>query len=155
MIEILFRGKRKDNDQWVHGFYFKRVRNYAGFKTEEQAYIKYETWDEGFVTYEVTLKTVGQFTGLTDKNGQKIFEGDILRGFCYPFRDGEGKHNYYAEIVWFSNSPAFGLITHKNPTSNVVGIADGNCEYLEDWDNTQWEVIGNVYDNPNLLKGVE
>ena len=63
MIEILFRGKRKDNDQWVHGFYFKRVRNYAGFKTEEQAYIKYETWDEGFVTYEVTLKTVGQFTG--------------------------------------------------------------------------------------------
>lgn len=153
MIEILFRGKRKDNDQWVHGFYFKRVRNYAGFKTEEQAYITYETWDEGFVTYEVTLKTVGQFTGLTDKNGQKIFEGDILRGLCYPFRDGEGKHNYYAEIVWFDNSPAFGLVTHKNPTSNVVGIADGNCEYLEDWDNTQWEVIGNIYDNPELLEG--
>lgn len=152
MEEILFRGKRKDNNEWVQGYYFKRVRNYAGFKTIEHCYIQYETWDGGFITYEVYPETVSQFTDLTDKNGKKIFEGDILRGFCYPFQNGEGNYNYYAEIVWFENSPAFGLVTHKNPESNVVGIADGNCEYIEDWDSTQWEVIGNIYDNKELLE---
>lgn len=149
--EILFRGKRIDNDEWVYGYYFKRVRNYAGCKTVEHCYIQYETWDEGFITYEVKPETVGQYTGLTDKNGKKIFEGDILRGFAYPFRDGEGKHNYYAEVVWFKNSPAFGLVTHKNPKSNVVGISEGNCEYMEDWETFLWEVIGNIYDNKELL----
>ena len=101
---------------------------------------------------EVKPETVGQFTGLSDKNCKKIFDGDILRGFDYPFRDGEGKHNYYAEVVWFKNSPAFGLVTHKNPKSNIVGISDGNCEYMEDWETLLWEVIGNIYDNPELLE---
>lgn len=153
MREILFRGKRKDNGEWVFG---DLIRNliYDGREKEMRIgdiYFEHNGDIHGTAVYKVIPETVGQFTGLTDKNGKKIFEGDILRGFAYPFRDGKGKHNYYAEVVWFKNSPAFGLVTHKNPKSNVVGISEGNCEYIEAWETFLWEVIGNIYDNPELL----
>lgn len=141
--EILFRGKRKDNNEWVCGYLYRlseRLNPFIMFVNSNAE------------SHEVIPETVSQFAGLTDKDGKKIFDGDILRGFCYPFQDGEGNYNYYAEVVWFENSPAFGLVTHKNPESNVVGISDGNCEYIEDWDSTQWEVIGNIYDNKELLE---
>lgn len=142
MKERLFKGKRKDTGEWTEGYFFK-------------------IWDRVFLLWgmtgdspnmeEVIPETVEQFVGLVDKNGKKIFEGDVLRGFAYPFRDGDGEHNYYAEVVWFENSPAFGFITHKNPKSNVRGISEGNCEYMEDWEAFLWEVIGNVYDDKELL----
>lgn len=154
MREILFRGKRVDNDEWATG-YLVRGEHYI-YETEITAIYPPDTIfypNTETTGYDrVFPETIGQYTGLTDKNGKKIFEGDILRGFAYPFRDGEGKHNYYAEVVWFKNSPAFGLATHKNPKSNVVGISDGNCEYMEDWETFLWEVIGNIYDNPELLE---
>ena len=143
MKEILFRGRRIDNDEWVEGYLFK---------TWNRTYLLWGMTGDVPNMVEVKPETVGQFTGLSDKNCKKIFDGDILRGFDYPFRDGEGKHNYYAEVVWFKNSPAFGLVTHKNPKSNIVGISDGNCEYMEDWETLLWEVIGNIYDNPELLE---
>lgn len=154
MREILFRGKRKDNGEWVFG---DLIRNliYDGREKEMRIgdiYFEHNGDIHGTAVYKVIPETVGQFTGLTDKNGTKIFEGDILRGFAYPFRDGEEKHNYYAEVVWFENSSAFGLVTHKNPKSNVVGISDGNCEYMEDWVTFLWEVIGKIYDSPELLE---
>ncbi len=154
MREILFRGKREDNGEWVYGYLLEAVNcitdKKSTFIMEQDA--TYYGYGEFACSFEVKPETVGEFTNLTDKNGNKIFEGDILRGFAYPFRDGEGKHNYYAEVVWFENSPAFGLVTHKNPKSNVVGISDGNCEYMEDWETFLWEVIGNIYDNKELLK---
>lgn len=82
-----------------------------------------------------------------------IFEGDILQGSDYPFQNGDGEHNYYAEVVWFENSPAFGFVTRKNPKSSVRGISDGNCDYIEDFSGYRWEVIGNIHDNPELLNG--
>ncbi len=99
----------------------------------------------------VLPETVGQFTGLLDKNGTKIFEGDILRGDEYPFCH-EGEYNYFAEVLWFENSPAFGLYTFKNPESKVRGISTENCDYIEDWDSSKWEVIGNIHDNPDLMR---
>lgn len=148
MKEILFRGKRVDNDEWVYGDLIHRQ-----VWSTQLTIIRVS--DDGFDHYEefeVKPETVSQFTGLVDKYGKKIFEGDILRGFCYPFQDGEGNYNYYAEVFWFEDNSAFGLVTHKNPKSNVVGISDGNCAYIEDWDNHQWEIIGNIYDNPELLR---
>lgn len=143
MREILFRGKRLDNGEWIEGWYAPLVCN---DKTIIPCIRNKNGTDK-----EVIPETVGQFVELVDKNDKKIFEGDVLRGFAYPFRDGDGEHNYYAEVVWFENSPAFGFITHKNPKSNVRGISEGNCEYMEDWEASLWEVIGNVYDDKELL----
>lgn len=140
--EILFRGKHIHamdsnehlNGTWVHGY------------LSDKNYIYDKILDGEFLVDE---NTICQYTGLTDKNGKKIFEGDILRGFQYPFCH-DGEYNYYAEII-FANC-SFMTYTHKNPSSCVRGISDGNTELMECWVSEDWEVIGNIYDNPELLE---
>ena len=106
-------------------------------------------------SHEILLETVGQYTGLTDKNGKKIFEGDILQGYIYPYLN-EGNFNYYAEVVYFENCPSFGIYTFKNPNLNIVkGISSGNTDFMKDWESKEWEVIGNIHDNPELLENIE
>ena len=144
MREILFRGKRADNGEWVEGNLF------IPDKPETPTQICIGT-NVVRITYDIHPETIGQYTGLTDRNGKKIFEGDLLNGFEYPFLS-DNAHNYFAEVIWFDNCPAFGLYTHKHPLSAVRGISEGNCELMEDFDSSQWEVIGNIHDNPELLK---
>ena len=117
MREILFRGKKIDNDKWTYGFYFEH-----SIDGQKYSYIKYQTFDEGFVTNEVVADTVGQFTGLCDKNGKKIFEGDIV----------ESPRGTQGFIEWQNAECAF-----------LVNIGD-------DWqtmDDCTYEVVGNIYDN--------
>ena len=156
MREILFRAKTvseseyMDDVEWVEGFYTcfngDEHRIYTGH-SETDCGDHYPDW------FTVLPETVGQYTGLTDKNGNKIFEGDILKGEQYPYKDKDGDYNYFAEVLWFDNSPGFGTYTFKNPKSKVRGISTGNCDYLEDFSSEDWEVIGNIHDNPELLKG--
>ena len=122
MREILFRGKRKDNGEWVYGFYcynplMKRAEIFSFDET--RSYV-----------YEVIPETVGQFTGLTDKNGKKIFEGDILEGLC-------GLHKAYfdAGFVCFDWENING-----KPKESFSGFAD------------DYEIIGNIHDNPEFLE---
>ena len=144
MREIVFRGKCIDNGEWVEG-------NYGYFKAVNGEEKFHHITTENGKAFRVIPETVGQYTGLTDKNGTKIFEGDILKGVQYPyFSDGE--YNYFAEVVWFDNCPAFGIYTFKNPKAKVKGISTGNKDYMEDWDPDDWEVIGNINDNPELLE---
>lgn len=141
------RGKRKDNGEWVYGNLIKRR-----IWSSEFYVIRVE--DNGFgsyVEYEVIPETVGQCTGLKDKNGKLIFKDDVLKGFSYPFLSDED-HNYYAIVVWFEDSAAFGIYTIKNPESKVRGISSGNTEYMSEWDSNNWEIIGNIHDNPELLE---
>ena len=146
MREILFRGKRVDNGEWAEG------NLSVGDDGECEILIGTRTIR---ISYSVIPETVGQFTGLHDKNGAKIFEGDILQGYQYPYLS-EGHFNYYAEVVYFENCPAFGIYTFKNPNLNVVrGISAGNMDLMEDWESKNWEVIGNIYDNPELLEDEE
>lgn len=136
MKQILFRGKRIDNNEWVHGFYFESVAD--GMK---HCYIKYETWDEGFVTYEVIPETVGQFTGRCDENYNKIFEGDILE---VSYDDGMA---YTTEVCAYGGTLCVDVKGEDYDFTAIdfaVDIWKNNC--------CECKVIGNIYENPELLE---
>lgn len=154
----IFRGKRKDNGEWIEG----NLINCAFFNNDgfpifyilDTDNIEYDCWEdiaEEINYLEVIPKTVGQCTGLKDKNGKLIFEGDVLKGFTYPFLS-DGEYNYYALVVWSKDYCAFRIRTIKAPQSKVRGISDGNTEFMNDWNSDDWEVIGNIHDNPELLE---
>lgn len=121
--EILFRGQRLDTKQWVYGNY----NNING-----KAYIFPEDAPDSYDNYQVDPATVGQYTGCIDKNGKKIFEGDIL----YPI----SKRPYL--VFWDEENVKFALKNSRDFCLNIYqNIAD---EYI---------VIGNIHDNPDRLKG--
>lgn len=152
--EYLFRGKainrypnrtyRTDyeNGDWVYGL-ITDTENYQGFAEM--------TNTDGISGIDVDKNTIGRCTGLRDKNGKLIFKDDVLKGFSYPFLSDE-EHNYYAIVVWFEDSAAFGIYTIKNPESKVRGVSSGNTEYMSEWDSNNWEIIGNIHDNPELTE---
>lgn len=137
MREVLFRGKRTDNDEWIGGYFgIKRAFTKDG---EKLIYcIMQETCDcrceyTYFTDYEVNPETVGQFTGLTDKNGKKIFEGDILKNEAGTLCSG----SYEAEVIY----------------SNGDLIAEGFVIF-EPSEFKYCEIVGNVYDRlfPRVIK---
>ena len=132
MREILFRGKRIDNGEWVEGYlYITHNGEY-----EIGSYSK-ELNIERF-THCVIPETVGQYTGLKDKNGKRIFEGDIV--YCKSRLDN-------ANMVIIFECGQFRMVLSENYRSYQTnsGFYDINC--------FDKEVIGNIYDNPELLKG--
>ena len=140
--EILFRGKRIDNGEWVEGNLF------VGDDGQCEILIGTKIIR---ISYPVIPETVRQYTGVKDKNNKKIFESDILRGYQYPYLSYDD-FNYYAEVIYFDNCPAFGIYTFKNPNLNVVrGISAGNTALMEDWESENWEIIGNIHDNPEIF----
>lgn len=134
MREILFRGKRKDNGEWVYG-------NYAVTDNNGKQHFVFQ--NKAF-EFEVDPKTVGQYTGLTDKNGKKIFEGDIV-----TYEDAEADCNGYYDNV-FLNRGEVGISAWDGiyfTNRQIVEISDlYESEIMVDC-----EIIGNIYDNPELL----
>ena len=127
MREILYRGKRKDNDEWVYGYYCR-----CGW-TGMEKYVIIPNYASTLYGIDVIPETVGQYTELTDKNGKKIFEGDIVR---YD----EKKH-----IVVFE-------------TRGGTGYFGIKIDHIETWNfclsvpAKLMEVIGNIHDNPEFLE---
>ena len=79
-----------------------------------------------------------------------------MDGFIYPYLSGlDSEHDYFAEVCWCDDITGFGICTHKYKNSDVRGSADGEVDLIEDFDSSKWEVIGNIFDNPELLEGGE
>ena len=142
MREILFRGKRLDNGEWVEGWYQPEttIKHWNGRQETVGVTISYKV-EEGFL--EDTLvdqSTVGQYTGLNDKNGKRIFEGDIAK-------TSDITHEGVIQIP----GESFEIAMRKGCW---VMVAGGNWDFLET-NHECIEVIGNIHDNPELLKGGE
>lgn len=154
MREILFRGKRLHDNKWIYGNF---VSDCGGnphiieprFFCEDGHHLQYE--DNTDTPVFIIPETVGQYTGLTDKNGKRIFEGDILQGEQYPFKS-DGKYNYFVEVCYWADAPEFGIYTFKNPKADIRGISEGNTDDMQDWESSDWEIIGNIHDDPELME---
>ena len=132
MREILFRGKRTINGDWVYGDFVHGNER----KSLRDSIFVYDSETQSFNDYEINPSTLGQYTGLTDKNGKRIFEGDVAKVL-----QGKDKDIAY---VGFENG-AFMLYPK---TGNIYERTLWEYWY-NDWD---VEVIGNVHDNPYLLE---
>jgi uncharacterized phage protein (TIGR01671 family) len=151
MKEIWFRGKRKDNGEWVEGYYgefhnrpvLQEENSCQIFEPREDAYLLGSC--VGGLWHIIDRETVGQFIGIRDKHSVKIFEGDIVR---FHFARGEGK--------WI------GEVKYDDHNGLVVFVGFMPCRYdsrnpapfevqVSSRDKSKFEVIGNRYDNPEYL----
>ena len=128
MREILFRGKCFNTEEWVEG--------YLGIEVPDELVIQQFSFDEYFKSncidqYSVKPETVGQYTGLKDKNGTKIFEGDICWFYGGEYYSGSWEHNAIVAITDITDDEQIHYLK--------------NAEYCE--------IIGNVFDSSELLEG--
>ena len=130
MREILFRGIDIGTQEWVYGYYCERP-------SPSHIGKEYSIFDDKTISrYTIRPETVGQFTGLTDKNGKKIFEGDIV------VLNVKG-NNTICTVSWAETVAQFQLwqINTIPKTPTALNLGNYDCE-----------IIGNIHDNPELLE---
>lgn len=158
MEQILYRGKRKYNNEWVEGFYYQHNPPLQCFTLDgDREKVKHYILKTGFADWnmprpvdfiEVIPETVGKFTGVFDKSKNKIFEGDILKSISAittnfgKILTGEFDTTIYEVVVDEEESYSFGT---KNVITNYIStpIYRANASKY-------YEVVGNVYEKPEL-----
>ena len=153
MREILFRGKRLDNGEWVEGYFVNLwMINYQ----KHQPIIT----DNNAVSYDVDPSTIGQYTGLKDKNGNRIWEGDIVR-YTFdspddPTATKNGLKVRTGRIFWSDLRASFAVTAGINGSASlnndVARYVRGRQIYEYVRGANTVEVIGNITDNPELLE---
>lgn len=134
MREILFRGKRVDNGEWVEGFYVNIPEHYK----QEMSGKSYIVSINNGLFMEVIPETVGEYTGLKDQNGKKIFEGDIVANYY----GRKGLVEFFTEDIGSCGCcvPQFDGSGFKAKYKNCDSGADmRSCT-----------IVGNIYDNPEM-----
>ena len=167
MREILFRGKRKDNGEWIYGVPItdESTNDVYIITSTAGASLKSEINNMCATGFRAIPETVEPYTGLTDKNGTRIFEGDVVKLFdiaigeivcecgafgisCRQQIDYDYLASEIASITGCNNKPRF---CHND---NFVSLWELYSNYNEENSEISViEVIGNIYDNPELLKG--
>lgn len=157
MREILFRGKRIDNSEWIYGSFCMDAVEQKNGLCGVDGFIRLYDFAKGKIQmHEVDRETVGQYTGLTDKNGKKIFEGDVL---SYDFV-GEDFATGEADIpqrdifvVTWRDGKWDGWQMWERMTDHereAFGFCDGDS--INSKECRKMEVIGNIHDNPEFLE---
>jgi uncharacterized phage protein (TIGR01671 family) len=162
MREILFRAKRKDNGGWVEGCYT--------YSRKEDRHLIWEQSDDPkewwrTVPVEVKANTVGQFTGLTDKNGTKIFEGDAVcyRAFAsYDYRgivrfgeyeqDGSGGEYAQRKCIGFFIERTAWIPQEWQDLEDEAFCLPEYEKTISLLEVEELEIIGNIHDNPSLIQ---
>ena len=134
MREIKFRGKGKDTiikNQIIYGdlCIYNDIIFFIGI-TKRMVTIRKNVFVPNVVWYEVEPKSVGQFTGIKDKNGKEIYEGDIF--------DSPSKNKF--KVVWWIDGWFYQNCSDEKPIGHLIEVAQ------------DWEVIGNIYENPELIE---
>lgn len=142
MRERLSRAKRKDNSEWIEGYYVSLGKYHYILTGKLDLAAHYPIFEHLLVDPE----TVGDYTGLTDRNNKMIFEGDIVAGTAYS-------SEFIGVIVWIDEIAAFGVryFRRTDPTawenSSILKAVSSGRQ-----DKFAAKIIGNIYDNPELLE---
>lgn len=151
MREILFRGKCVFDNEWVEGFYYQA--KLCRYDKELCHYITIphpETDGRPSDHTIVRPETVGQFTGLTDKNGKKVFDGDILK-----FTDTNDDYEWIGRVEFGNPNAEYNWGFQLVYIEGVKPNTDILCWFDMEETGAFAEIIGNIYDNPELLGGAD
>ena len=157
MREIIFRAKNYRTGQWVYGIYFKNpVSRFNEGAYYPQIIPEIHGVHDTIERCSIVEDTLGQFTGLTDKNGVKIFEGDILESFYKKKRIvSVVKYGGFEPEIFYECAEAQGFFLHGMKLYGLYAYDLAGSEMMLTEDMRQAKIIGNVYDNPELLRGVD